>query len=114
MADQTRPSAIVRDEVRDEYVNDCSVAELMTHCIRQLDIERAGISAELSALGEQPQAAVGDDAIAATKRRSDLSYAAREFSLAITHAEDAITRANKGHYRLDGRFAITDAERRST
>lgn len=36
---------------------------------------------------------------------------AREFALAKTHLEDAITRFNKGVYRADGTYAITDAER---
>lgn len=35
----------------------------------------------------------------------------REFSLAATHIEDAITRFNKGTYRSAGTFAISDAER---
>jgi hypothetical protein len=36
---------------------------------------------------------------------------AREFSMAITHIEDAITRFNKGTYMARGTFAISDAER---
>lgn len=35
----------------------------------------------------------------------------REFALAKTHLEDALVRFNKGVYRADGTYAVTDAER---
>ena len=52
--------------------------------------------------------------LAASDRDSDggpSDSARRDLSLAITHIEDAITRANWAHYRRKGTFEITDAER---
>lgn len=88
MEDRTRPSAIVRAGIDTEAVTvaDLTVAELLTVCIERTGDERAGAN-------------------------DTGAYAAREFSIAITHMEDAITRHNKGVYRLKDTFAITDAER---
>lgn len=95
MEPQTRPSAIVRppEEMTSALVEDCSVAELLNVALARLDWERGEI---LGAYGQEVAGPI-----------------AREFSLAVTHIEDAITRANKGHYRQAGIFAITDAERTS-
>lgn len=92
---QTRPSAIVRDAalVGSLMVYAASTAELLTVALARLADDRARVTAatDLRGAGE----------------------IAREYALAITHAEDAITRANKAHYREAGIFAITDAERTS-
>lgn len=98
---QTRPSAIVATGIRTKHVAECTVAELATECIRRLDEER-----RLSAAEAHRRRTAGEPI-------NGIDEAPREFSLAITHLEDAITRANKGNYRVDGRFAITDAERRA-
>ena len=89
MDEQTRPSAIVREETEVALgsVAESSVAELLTVCIARMGASRYKANVR------------GDGEVA------------REYSLAITHAEDAITRANKAHYREAGIFAITDAER---
>lgn len=74
-------------------VASATTAELLTACLGRLD------DARQSALSATDQPRAGE--------------IAREYALAITHIEDAITRANKGHYRQAGIFAITDAERTS-
>lgn len=93
MESQTRPSAIVRppEQLVSAVVEDCSVAELLNVALARLDWERIEIANAYA--------------------REVAGPIAREFSLAVTHIEDAITRANKGHYRQAGIFAITDAER---
>lgn len=65
-------------------VADCSTVELLNECI--------------SRCGE-------------FKLHASSGEIAREYALAVTHIEDAITRANKGHYMQAGTFAISDAER---
>lgn len=94
MAEQTRPSAIVNSNLDTEAVTvaDATVAELLAVCINRLDTERRHVTESVESA--ESAALVG-----------------REFSIAITHCEDAITRANKAHYRARGIFAITDAER---
>lgn len=87
MDEQTRPSAIVNSDLDPGMlVVEATFAELGTVMTQMADNERN-------------TAAPADPA------------AAREFSLAITHLEDAITRFNKGTYRRRGIFAVTDAER---
>lgn len=90
--EQTRPSAVVRshEELGRELVGDCTVAELLTVAGARLAAQREGLS---------------------TLPRSEGGPISREYALAITHVEDAITRSNKANYRLAGIFAITDAER---
>lgn len=84
-SDRTRPVAIVREVETNRSIADASVAELLTVCIARAQEQRQE--------GSPPNAA------------------GREFSIAITHMEDAITRFNKGFYMLKGTFAISDAER---
>jgi hypothetical protein len=85
VTDHTRPSAIAERLDETTPICDASVVELLNVCLL-----RAG-SARLAAAG--------------------FPDAAREYSIAITHIEDAIGRFNKGTYRMDGTFAISDAER---
>jgi hypothetical protein len=100
MNDKTRPSAIVRGNIDTEAVTvaDLTVVELLTVCIEVARDEVRGVH---SAMSDGPSDALGDESGAIL----------REFSIAITHIEDAITRYNKATYRLKGTFAITDAER---
>lgn len=87
---QTRPSAIVERPMRDDPIGDCSTAELLTEVIARATSRRATDSEALPAK--------------AVEARN------RELSIAITHAEDCLTRHNKAVYIERGVYAITDAE----
>lgn len=98
---QTRPSAIVRSPatLEHEIAYEMSTVELLTVAASRIDKLRREISGQIA-----------DHTIDADAG----GWINRELSLAITHAEDAITRTNKAIYRRAGVFAITDAERTAT
>ncbi len=96
-AGRVTASAVVNANLDTEVVPvaDATVAELLTVCI--------GRARDRSEMAE----------FVAEDRPVPVSAGSirREYALAITHMEDALTRFNKATYRENDTFAITDAER---
>jgi hypothetical protein len=90
--EQARPSKIVERPPSDRHVDECTVAELLTEVIVRASGRRTEYSDVL------------------TGGPVDGPAVRRELSLAITYAEEALTRHNKAVYMCRGIFAITDAE----
>jgi hypothetical protein len=93
---------------------EATVVEMLMICMERTRAARSNTELvakatafEAEAMREEPYTPGDPDPV----RAAELSAAAREFSMAITHIEDAITRFNKGTYMARGTFAISDAER---
>jgi hypothetical protein len=95
MAEQTRPSAIVRRPDPETPISEATTAEILMEVIARAKSRRD----------------IWDASTDVPLPAEELNARNRELSLVITLAEDCLTRHNKAVYMERGVFAITDAER---